>query len=79
MQRHTKDNAVKAMREVLDAATTPHDCDTMAQKLTKKGLSFPGNMLFPWLMQMAERGDISRRIVKDGPGEDCIVFERPNV
>ena len=79
MQRHTKENALKAMREFLAVATKPHDRDMIAQKLTKKGLSFTGEMLFPWLMQMVVNGEILQLSIPDGEHEFITVFERPNV
>ena len=76
MIKHTKANALKAMREVLEAATVPHDCDMVAKKLVRKGLSFSGDTLYPWLMEMAGRGEINRSVVQDSPDCGRTVFLR---
>ena len=69
--------AIQAMREVLAAATPPHDCHAMAVKLRKKGLHFQGEELYPWLCGMVRIGEARSRTVPDGKSETVVVFEKP--
>jgi hypothetical protein len=71
-----KKTAIQAMREVLAAATTPHDCHTMATKLRKKGLYFTGEQLYPWLCVLVSVGEASSRHAPDGKHETMVVFEK---
>jgi hypothetical protein len=70
-------SALQAMREVLAAATMPHDCHAMAAKLRKRGLHFQGAELYPWLCGMVRIGEACSRTVPDGKFETIVVFEKP--
>lgn len=70
-----KNNALPAIKEVLERATEPHCCYRMRNKLHKTyGMDFDGATIQHWLTELADAQEISR--AEPGPDDEFETFTR---